>query len=307
MIRFLAPALALAMMVTPATLRAEDGGFGYLGFGAVGSNDAFGDGDDRWRTANLTASVLFGIQGTRLPPRRFGEMLEFRLSGQVIAPADLDNPDPEDRAYAVSLAFGLHSHIQRGDTQARIGADLVFIGPQTGLDDLQTFSHRRIEGQPSPEVAQRTQIENTTRLAVSGEISHTWRLGERARLRPFAEARIGDETFARIGADYIFGGFGQDAPMLRDTVTGQLYLGQRDGPRGLSVLAGLDVAGVGDSVYLPDDRAADLSETRGRARLGLHWQGERYSVQYGFTYLTPEFEQQDEGQVLGSASVRFAF
>lgn len=304
MVRSLALALAFAL---GAPAFAEEAGFGLVGFGWIGSNDAYGDRDDRWRSAALTTSFVFGPKGQTQAPHRFGEMWELRGRGEVISPADLDNPAADDRAYAAVLAFGAHTHATRGRTDLRLGAELVFIGPQTGLDDLQKTLHARIPGQPSPEVAQRTQIDNTTRLSLSGEVAHAVPLGAWGRLRPFAEARTGDETFARIGADLIVGRFGESALTLRDTVTGQLYQGTRGTGDGLSFLVGADVAAMGESVYFPENRRAELERVRSRARLGAHWQRGRFSVQYGFTYLAPEFDTQPEGQVLGSASIRYRF
>jgi hypothetical protein len=50
-----------------------------------------------------------------------------------------------------------------------------------------------------------------------------------------------------------------------------------------------------------------LSMHRERLRAGVGWRGERLDAFYGLTYLSPEFEGQDEGQVLGSAHVNFRF
>jgi len=47
---------------------------------------------------------------------------------------------------------------------------------------------------------------------------------------------------------------------------------------------------------------------RGRVRAGVHWHSAGdTSVFYGLTYLSPEFEDQPEGQVTGSLKLNFNF
>lgn len=48
-------------------------------------------------------------------------------------------------------------------------------------------------------------------------------------------------------------------------------------------------------------------ETRGQVRIGMGWQGARASAYYGVTYLTPEFSDQPEGQLIGSFSLSLRF
>jgi hypothetical protein len=67
------------------------------------------------------------------------------------------------------------------------------------------------------------------------------------------------------------------------------------------------VAHVFSSRYLPAGGAAVLSDNRTRLRAGVEWQGNFANVFYGMTYLGPEFEGQDEGQVTGSLNVNFGF
>lgn len=272
-----------------------------------GSNDQYGDANDRWRTTSLQVSALFGPDWTGGAPHRFGDLLEVRARAEILAPESLTRPDPEDRPYAAIASLGLHTHMRRGETDLRLGADLVFVGPQTGLDDLQATLHELIPGQPRPDVAQENQIGNTVRLALSGEAARAWDIGSRARIRPFAEVRTGDEVLARVGADLIVGRFGEGGLILRDQSTGQLYDGIPGEARGLSLVVGGDIAAVAESIYLPEDRLAELSDTRTRARAMLHWQNRFGAVQYGFTWYGPEFEQQPQGQVVGSASVIFRF
>lgn len=303
MVRRVAAVLTLVFALLAPPASAE----GFLAFTWHGSNDQYGDAEDRWRTATLQTSLLLGPRWTGSAPLQFGELIELRTRQEIFAPSNLTAPRADDRPYAAVASLGLHTHWARGEADLRFGADLVLIGPQTGLDDLQTTLHRAIPGQPSPEPAQRTQLGDTARLALSGEAARDIRLAPRLRLRPFAEARVGDEALARVGADVIFGGIGEGGLLLRDVSTGQLYDGMPGRVRGLSFVGGLDVAAVGDSVYLPDDRGATLSPVRTRARVAAHWQLRRFAIQYGFTWLGPEFDEQPEGQVLGSGSILFRF
>jgi hypothetical protein len=48
-------------------------------------------------------------------------------------------------------------------------------------------------------------------------------------------------------------------------------------------------------------------EERARVQVGLHWQlAPRTSVFYGLAYLSPKFEGQGEGQVLGQLKFGFS-
>ena len=67
------------------------------------------------------------------------------------------------------------------------------------------------------------------------------------------------------------------------------------------------MAYVEDSVYLPDNIGVDLKNNRYRLRAGVNWQGATSSVFYGLTYLSEEFENQPEGQLVGSVRLKFEF
>ena len=62
-----------------------------------------------------------------------------------------------------------------------------------------------------------------------------------------------------------------------------------------------------ESVFLPDGGAAVLTPTRDRLRAGYLWQGEKAFVFSGLTYLSPEFDSQPEGQLVGSLTLSFDF
>jgi len=277
-----------------------------LGHARLLSNDAFGDSKDRWQTGSYATSILRGTMWDGSLPTRPGEILEYRLRAQVIAPADLVAPVVGDRRYAGVLAAGLFTHFALGQIETSVGAELVATGPQTGIGNLQRAVHNLI-GLPEPLVLG-TQIGNAVHPTASAEVGRTLHFGQALALRPFVEAQAGVETLARVGGDVVLGGLGRGALMVRDTVTGQRVEGINgsDGT-GLSLSFGGDVARVFDSAYLPTGGAATLLDTRRRLRLGLNWQGERAEVFYGLTLLGREFDTQPESQVVGSLRLRLQF
>ena len=277
-----------------------------LGWGRLFSNDAMGDGQDRWRTGSYAVSRIRGARWDGVLPGGFGEILEFRLRADTISPENLEMPAAADRRYAGAITVGLHSQFAVGGFEADVGGDLVFVGPQTGVGDFQSWVHGVLGlGEVG---ALNTQIDDAVYPTLSGEIARRFRLGERAELRPFIEARAGDETLVRAGGDLVIGTFGRTDLMLRDVATGQRYRAVTgETQTGVSLVLGGDIARVFDSNYLPDGGSVTASETRQRLRAGVHWQGTDASVFYGVTYLSPEFDAQDEGQTVGSLALIFRF
>lgn len=276
-----------------------------LGWGRLFSNDALGDTADRWRTGAYAISWVRGARWDGALPGNFGEILEFRFRADTIAPENLITPDPIDRRYAGAVTLGVHSQFALGGFEADVGADLVFVGPQTGVGRFQSWVHNAFGlGDVG---ALGTQIGNTVQPTVSAEIARRFDLGP-AEFRPYLEARAGDETLVRAGGDLVIGQFGRRDLMLRDVGSGQRFRAvQGSAETGTSLVLGGDVARVWDSIYLPDGGAVTASDTRHRLRAGVHWQGERSAVFYGVTYLSPEFEEQSEGQTVGALSLNIKF
>lgn len=94
---------------------------------------------------------------------------------------------------------------------------------------------------------------------------------------------------------------------MREPVTEQRSRAVYDSVPGYSFTIGGDIAYVAHAVYLPEDRGYELTSRRGRASVGLHWQGENASAFYGLTYLGKEFSGQEEGQVTGSLRLKLRF
>lgn len=299
-------ALALALMAASGgAAQAEERVT--LGWGRLFSNDLLGDGRDRWRTGSYSVSRIRGENWTGALPATAFEILEFRFRGEVVSPASLTAPAADDRLYAALLSFGLHTHFDMGAIETSAGLDVIVSGPQTGLPDLHEAVHDRF-GLPAVGTGVLgSQIGDDAHPTLVLEAGRSLPIGS-ATVRPFVEAQAGLETFVRVGADLSFGSYARGALMLRDGPSGQRYRGVAlDRIPGFSMTLGGDVARVFDSALLPDGGTATLSETRHRLRAGLHWQGEAAEAFYGLTWLGKEFEEQPEGQVLGSLNLRLRF
>ena len=296
--------LILAMMIGLAAPVAAEGREA-LGWGRLFTNDALGDGKDRWRTASYALSVVRGPTWAGHLPADPGEVLEFRLRTEFIAPQNLTTAAPWDRRYAGVLTLGLHTHFERAGFETSLGLDLAITGEQSGMSDLQDGLHD-LFGMTRVGVAD-SQVPNGVHPTLVVETGHSYAIG-RARLRPFVEAQAGLETFVRGGFDLTLGDLGLGGLMVRDSVTGQRYRAVRGDARpGLSLTLGGDVAHVFDSELLPEGGSAVLNDTRKRLRAGLAWQGERHAVQFGLTWLDKEFDTQPEAQTVGSLNVQFRF
>ncbi|ETD87375.1 lipid A deacylase LpxR family protein [Rhodobacter capsulatus] len=298
----LAFALLGLLALVPAPAEAETRP---LGFGHFLNNDALGDGKDRWQTGSYTLSWLRGPEWQgRLPGRPF-EILEYRLSGAVIAPSRLKSLRG-DRRYVGKSAVSLHTQFApTPQTEADLGLGVVWTGPANGISGVQRQLHDLL-GEPRPRAAD-SQLPNHLYPTVSAEIARPIALG-RAELRPFAEARAGDETLLRLGADMAFGQRERGALWLRDEVTGQRHLGiGGTDAGGTAFVLGADVAHVFDSAYLPGGWGVQPEQTRSRLRAGIATRLGRVGLFYGLTWLSREFVGQPEGQLVGSVRLRLRF
>lgn len=295
--------LAFALALILAAPAVSAGERGVIGWSHVIVNDSIGEFRDRWQSSVVQGSVFLGAEERAGGPFRFGEVLEMRLTSQIVTPENIGAPAPGDRPFAGALGLELFSHGHWAGAELSAGAGIVAIGPQTGTFRFQRWLHD-ILGYPRPDT-EGNEIGNGFHPVLSVEAGRGF--GEAVRLRPFVEARGGLETLLRVGADVSWGELGRGDLMVREPVTGQRVPGViSSGGRGLSLFAGADVAWVEDSVYLPASRGFD-PEVRGRLRTGVHWRNDRLALFYGLTYLTPEFDGQPEGQFLGAVQLRFAF
>jgi len=279
-----------------------------LGYGRLLSNDFFGDGHDRWRTGSWTSSRVWGPEWTGRAPKGFGELIELRLSAEIFAPENIARPAAGDRPYAGALSAGIHTHFDFKGFEMAVGGDVTLTGSGNGLGDFQDAVHDLLGAREPSNSVLDDQIGGGLHLTVVGEIGRTLQLADNLRFRPFVEGRAGAEDLVRAGFDFTFGRVGADELLVRESVTGHRYrVVQNPGVTGFSFLMGADIAHVADSIYLPEGRDLELTDSRERLRAGVQWQGHRASAFYGVTYLGEEFEAQTEGQVTGSLQVKFRF
>lgn len=304
MTRLFAFALGAIMALT-TTAHAE--GRQRLGYGRLITNDLIGDTYDRWRTGSYASSRVWGPEWQGQAPDGFGQLLEFRFNGEIIAPENLAGPSPVDRPYVGALSFGLHTHFQPQQIDYAVGADLVVTGPQTGLDDFQDFLHDVLGGRKISPQVRRQQLGNNVFPRLVVEAGREFEVG-RAHIRPFGEARLGVEDLIRAGADVSFGRVGQGELMIREPTTGQRYRVVQNPFKGYAFVVGGDIAYVDRSEYLPASSGIVLTEERARVRAGLHWENaEGTNAFYGLTWLSEEFETQRRGQFVGSVRLRLQF
>ena len=290
-----------------------------LGYGLLFTNDFFGDGRDRWRTGSLVSSRVFGRPEMTRTWRRREALNELRLFSQIIAPSDLSrNPDRSDagekaglmedidRAYVGHLSIGLHRHFQAGGLAYNFGVDASLLGPQTGLMGLQQTVHSEL-GQPFPsDFVRNTQVSNKFVLGSLTEVAQPSALSPSTNIRPFAEVQTGVEDLIRIGVDVGLFGDLSEALLARAPVSGQRYSVIDRVEEGFLLSAGVDVTRVIGSLILSGN-ALRTSKYRARARVGLNYVKGRWSNFIGWTYLSPEFEQQHTGQLLGSFFIKARF
>lgn len=298
--------LCAALLLTSPAEAQERGGYT---FGMLVTNDTLGDGHDRWRSGSVASSHVWAPGWSGGLPRDIGSVLELRVGAEILGPENLATPAPVDRVYAQALSFGLHTHFKPRAIEYSVGADLVLTGPMTQLNHVQDVLHDVLGGRDAAPAVKAAQVSNDVDPAVVFEAGREFRLGGKARLRPFVEARAGIETLARAGADLTFGRFGQGGLLVRAPGTGHRYSVIQEAPySGLSLMLGGDIAHVADSEFLPARGPVRLRETRSRARAGLHWRSRAgSSVFYGLTWLGREFAGQREEQIVGSVQLRLKF
>ncbi len=304
-------ALALSLLATLATSQAmaQDSGLQHLGISQIFNNDWFGmpigDRYDRWRTGSYQVSTVWGRddwQGA-LPSDPFA-LIEFRFRGEIIAPDNLSAPAADDRLYAPALYLGAATHFERRGLEVAAGADVIVTGEQTGLMGLHNGIHRTFGG--SDVDLSNFMIEDGVYLSGSVEAARSFEAGA-ATIRPFVAAQAGGETLVRIGGDVRFGNYDPDALLIRDAITGQRVVGvPTDGGGGLSFSVGADLAYVSNSVLLPS-QGPDAENMRYRLRGGVNYAAGPADAFYGITYMSEEFEGQEEGQLVGTLSLMLRF
>ncbi len=309
MIRYMVAAcLSLALLAQESSAQQSSGqARERIGYGRLITNDYLANGDDRWRSGSIASSRVWGRGWTGILPQQPGEIIELRFGAEIIAPQNLVRRAPGDRPYVGAVSTGLHTHFDRNGTEFALGADLVFVGPQTRLDKLQGAFHDLVGVSKASEQTRAEQIGNAVFPTFVAEAGREVELGGVARMRPFLEARAGVETLVRAGVDVTIGEMGRGELLVRDTVTGHRYRTMPEGFRGFAFVLGADIASVASSEFLPSSAGVQVRDARSRVRGGMHWQGGPAALFYGLTWLGKEFVGQDEGQFVGSIRIDLNF
>lgn len=293
-------AAAVAASVLPAPAAAQS--LGHL----VGSrdtlvNDLLGDGHDRWRSSSYEHSRLY-------EDSFWGNTTQLRLRGEIISPWKL-SAQPQDRDYATALGLGLFSMGQAGALGYRLGGELLVTGDQTGLHNLQENVHD-VLGRPASDGQvgrNRRRLADGVHGLLRAEAWTSFGRGTPWEVRPYAIAQAGYETSATLGVDLIYGAAAHNRRWVREDTTGTPLIVDRRGAEGVSLVAGVDVTRLHDSIYYPAESAVQPKKTRGRARLGLIWRREPFAVFFGQTWRSKGFEGQAEAQRLGVLSLDLNF
>lgn len=282
----------------------------WLGKARMFTNDKLGDGKDRWRSGSYALSWIRGSGWNGSLPTGFGELVEYRVRSEIIAPDDLSNPViGTDRRYAGVMAFGAISHMKAGAADLSVGLKMVLVGPMTGVGAFQSFIHRGL-GMGAPQVFG-SQIGNAVHPTINVELGRDFILSSRRTVvtfRPYLEAQAGVETYLRVGGDMTIGTLGQGDMQVRSVVSGFRSVAIKNArARSVSFIVGGDVAYVQSSKYLPVASGFVVQSPRARLRAGVYAEGETRSFFYGLTWLGKEFAAQTSSQIVGSFAVRMKF
>lgn len=299
MIRII-PFVALAFALFG--LAAEAGERRSLGWSYLVTNDSIGEFRDRWQSSYVQGSLFLGESPPRGRDFPLGEIVEVRLSSQIITPESLTSPNPQDRPFAGVLGGEVLTHGRFNRLEASLGMGLFSVGPQTGSFRFQRWLHETLGfAVPRPDGRE---VPNALQPGLSAELGRSF--GASMSARPFLEVRAGLENLLRAGLDISWGAE-EAALSVRDPVTGHRVPGLLgDAPAGLRLFAGADAALVGDSLLLPGSLGTRPSN-RLRLRAGGEWRNENVSAFYGLAFLGPEFRGQREGQFVGAFQLKFKF
>ena len=228
--------LSLSPAYADGVFKSKPAGEKKVQISSIFTNDFLGDGEDRWRTGSFDISATFGGGDLRHLPEKAWERYQLRFRGEIISPSNITTPSATDRQYAGVLGLGLFTHFQKNSYDIYYGGELVFVGDNTGIGDLQRNFHEELDILAPSDAVLNNQIYNAVYPTVHGGLSKSFR-SEKRLIRTFAEVQAGVESFARVGMDVVFGGAMIDDFLLRDSVSGQLIShSQADDSKGFGFL-----------------------------------------------------------------------
>lgn len=297
-------------------------------------NDFLADGQDRWKSGGVTQSFT-------LPERVFDTQpwtpwldgrasgIELSARGLVITP---DNTaaagyNPNDRPYAQYLGLGLYLRSDarprpapRGTTlevEDRVGAEIGWIGEPLFLFDTQDQLHEMLGMDPT-NVSDENSVEN--KILLNLQARRTWRFHRDTgpadvEWAPYLDGSAGlRENSLRAGANIFIGNELAGRSWNMDPAIGAVIPGARPPREGVdwAFFLGGDVGYVASDALLGGGPFAsgpqiDPEPLVARARAGVVVGYGRLSVTYGLNWLSPEFEGQGAGQLIGSVAVKLPF
>ncbi len=295
--------IALLFLANP--LAAQNLSFGsFEGYASSFSNDFIGDGHDRWRSASYQGSLFYGLGQGGLADR-----LEVRARAEIVSPWTRAKQPNVDRPYVTAIGIGIFGHNQFGGFQTSAGVEVLSIGSETPLADLQAAAHAGLDLENSFELGGENQevADSEVAFGFSTEIAYQLPLGENAAIRPFVVLSGGAEQVGTVGADILIGDIASQTIWARDVTTGRLTSPHADQAEGISFVAGWDTSRVESSYLIADESSAVLLPERSRARAGIQFNGAMGDIFFGQAWFSEEFEGQVEGQRVGMLSISFVF
>lgn len=271
------------------------------------TNDFLGDSHDRWRSGSYT--LFLGYEGENF----WGMAHDYSFRAEIISPwGARAQANSDDRPYVGMLGFGLFANEGYGSIDINAGGEILFVGDQTGIADLQQGFHETagIAGY-LPENSRSRRVENDVTGMLSAEIARNFIVAKSINVRPYIGAQVGYETFARVGADLVMGGYAEAERFVRDPVSGFVQPSSRsraERMRNVSFLIGADYTYVDHSDFFPDWSNVEMQNERVRVRAGIQaGVPPQFSVFFGLTHLSKEFTTQVESQTIGVLSLEFPF
>lgn len=290
-------------------------------------NDRIGDGKDRYKTGGMTQSWVFPetlFLDDRLIPDRVSA-LELQGRGFIATPDNTTSGSTiNDRAFVQYVGVGAyhrswgrpkrHSAETTSATETRAGIEIGWQGDPLPLFEIQEALHDNTQVTLSPT--------NTvdSEFLVNLELEGVWRRQTATRfldldIAPFVRVSTGmRENSVRAGADVIIGSSLSARTWNREPAIGALLPGGSKRRPGLNwaVWIGGDAGFIASDAFLDggfvaDGPKVDREDFTFRLRAGLMLEYDPIAIVYSINWLSPEFESQPEGQLIGAVSLKYRF
>ena len=329
----LAGLASIATIMGPARADTASDGFRWLSEtdeihreGAIW-NDWLGDGNDRYKSAGVTQSWV--IPEIRMSQERWIEgntsALELQVRGFIATP---DNTEiggaPGDRPFAQYAGVG--AHLRTMQRPVRMGAQ-TFVWQETRAGVEVGY-----QGEPLPffEIMEMVHGEGgvliTPTNTIDGELLANLEARRTLRIHmdlptadlqfaPFVQGSAGmRENSARLGMDVIYGGNLAGRTWNHDPAIGTMMPGASKPKKGYqwAVWVGGDVGYVAtdamlDGGFSGDGPSVTKERVTTRFRTGFLFGYDPIAFSYTVTWLSPEFTQQPQGQLVGAITVKYRF